>query len=165
MSISKRQPFPSLLSIVLCVADVPCGVLICALRRARLCSGEICHTAGDMRAERAEMGYTGIWREESSAEYGGGICALSRAERERGYIETKKTTSYPSRRKPLFPIRWDDAPGILLLFLLLLIIKCSCLLAHLRVKKPAKLLLFFELTKYFLKKMQKKMQIFAKCKV
>ena len=67
-----------------------------------------------MRAERAEMGYTGIWREESGAEYGGGICALSRAERERGYIETKKTTSYPSRRKPLFPIRWDDAPGILL---------------------------------------------------
>ena len=37
-----------------------------------------------MRAERAEMGAMGIWREESGAEYGGGICALSRAERERG---------------------------------------------------------------------------------
>ena len=84
----------------------------------------ICHTAGDMRAERAEMGTMGIWREESSAEYGGGICALSRAERERGYIETKKTTSYPSRRKPLFPIRWDDAPGILL-FLINFVNKCS----------------------------------------
>ena len=65
----------------------------CALRRAEGLGGEICHAAGDMRAERAEMGYTGV---------------------ERGYIETKKTTSYPSRRKPLFPIRWDDAPGILL---------------------------------------------------
>ena len=38
----------------------------------------------DMRAERAEMGAMGIWREESGAEYGGEICALSRAERERG---------------------------------------------------------------------------------
>ena len=66
------------------MADVPCGVLICALRRAEGRGGEICQTAGDMRAERAEMGYTGIWREESGAEYGGGICALSRAERERG---------------------------------------------------------------------------------
>ena len=57
--------------------------------RAEGLGGEICHTAGDMRAERAEMGAMGIWREESGAEYGGGICALSRAERERGYIETK----------------------------------------------------------------------------
>ena len=82
--------------------------------RAEGLGGEICHTAGDMRAERAEWGYTGLRRAERGAEYGGGICALSRAERERGYIDTKKTTSYPSRRKPLFPIRWDDAPGILL---------------------------------------------------
>ena len=83
--------------------DALCGCGICALRRAGLCSGEICHTAGDMRAERAEWGYTGLRRAERGAERGGGICALSRAERERGYIETKKTTSYPSRRKPLFP--------------------------------------------------------------
>ena len=92
----------------------PRGVDRCDMRAGIGAGREICQTAGDMRAERAEMGTMGIWREESSAEYGGGICALSRAERERGYIETKKTTSYPSRRKPLFPIRWDDAPGILL---------------------------------------------------
>ena len=42
-----------------------------------------CHTAGDMRAERAEMGYTGIWREESGAEYGrGDMRAIARREGE-----------------------------------------------------------------------------------
>ena len=61
--------------------------------RAEGLGGEICHTAGDMRAERAEMGYTGIWREESGAEYGGGICALSRAERERGRHKKKHPTA------------------------------------------------------------------------
>ena len=32
---------------------------ICALRRAEGRGGGLCHTAGDMRAERAEMGCTG----------------------------------------------------------------------------------------------------------
>ena len=32
---------------------------ICALRRAESRGGGLCHTAGDMRAERAEMGCTG----------------------------------------------------------------------------------------------------------
>ena len=66
------------------MADVPCGVLICALRRAEGRGGEMCHTAGDMRAERAEMGYTGIWREKSGAEYGrgGDMRAIARREGE-----------------------------------------------------------------------------------
>ena len=54
---------------------------------------EMCHTVGDMRAERAEMGAMGIWREESGAEYGGGICALLRAERERGRHKKKHPTA------------------------------------------------------------------------
>ena len=74
------------------MADVPCGVLICALRRAEGRGGEMCHTAGDMRAERAEMGYTGIWREKSGAEYGrGGGYARYRAPRGRG-ADIKKNT-------------------------------------------------------------------------
>ena len=69
---------------------------ICALRRADGRGGGLCHTAGDMRAERAEWGYTGLRRAERGAERGGGICALSRAERGeirggRGDIGTKKT--------------------------------------------------------------------------
>ena len=77
------------------VADVPCGVLICALRRAGLCSGEICHTAGDMRAERAEMGYTGIWREKSGAEYGrGDMRAIARREGE-GLYRNKENNIIP----------------------------------------------------------------------
>ena len=54
----------------------------CALRRAKGLGGEICHAAGDMRAERAEMGYTGaerggIWR-------GCDMRAVARREGERG---------------------------------------------------------------------------------
>ena len=54
----------------------------CALRRAEGLGGEICHAAGDMRAERAEMGYTGaerggIWR-------GCDMRAVARREGERG---------------------------------------------------------------------------------
>lgn len=46
-------------------------------------SEELCQTAGDMRAERAEMGYTGIWREKSGAEYGrGDMRAIARREGE-----------------------------------------------------------------------------------
>ena len=76
---------------------------------------EICHTAGDMRAERAECGSMGLGRSCGVLGAGREICApMARGGIARGYIETKKTTSYPSRRKPLFPIRWDDAPGILL---------------------------------------------------
>ena len=73
------------------MADVPCGVLVCALRRAEGRGGEMCHTAGDMRAERAEMGYTGIWREESGAEYGrGDMRAIARRKGEGADI--KKNT-------------------------------------------------------------------------
>ena len=55
--------------------------------------GGLCHTAGDMRAERAEWGYTGLRRAERGAERGGGICALSRAERERGRHKKKHPTA------------------------------------------------------------------------
>ncbi len=41
-------------------------------------------------------------------------------------------------------------------YLRYIFIKCSCLSAHPRAKKPAKVLLFFDMTKYFCKKMQKK---------
>ena len=66
---------------------------ICALRRAEGRGGGLCHTAGDMRAERAEWGYTGLRRTERGAERGGGICALSRAERERGRHKKKHPTA------------------------------------------------------------------------
>ena len=41
------------------VYGAPYGARMCALRRAGLCSGGRLPAAGDMRAERAEMGYTG----------------------------------------------------------------------------------------------------------
>ena len=41
------------------VGGALCGCGICALSRAEGRGGGLCHTAGDMRAERAEMGCTG----------------------------------------------------------------------------------------------------------
>ena len=67
---------------------------ICALSRAEGRGGGLCHTAGDMRAERAEWGYTGLRRAERGAERGGGICALSRAERERGRYKKNALPRY-----------------------------------------------------------------------
>ena len=48
---------------------------ICALRRAESRGGGLCHTAGDMRAERAEWGYTGLRRAERGAEIEGRYAA------------------------------------------------------------------------------------------
>lgn len=64
--------------------------------RAGIGAGEeLCQTAGDMRAERAEMGYTGIWREKSGAEYGrGDMRAIARREGE-GLYRNKENNIIP----------------------------------------------------------------------
>ncbi len=60
----------------------PRGVDRCDMRAGIGAGREICHTAGDMRAERAECGKARLNRDS------------------------------PSRRRPLLPIRWEDAPGL-----------------------------------------------------
>ena len=60
----------------------PRGVDRCDMRAGIGAGREICQTAGDMRAERAECGKARLNRDS------------------------------PSRRRPLLPIRWEDAPGL-----------------------------------------------------
>ena len=62
------------------------GVLRGVLRRAGLCSGEMSHVAGDMRAYGAREGIAGVYGAGDSAGYGERGGEIERAAKSRNYI-------------------------------------------------------------------------------